>query len=103
MKTAVITGASSGIGAATASALVGDGYRVVLGARRLERLQALAGELGGEAIALDVTDSKSVNRFVAEVPSCDVLINNAGGPRAQATATEVHRSGGSTKAEGGTR
>lgn len=79
MKTAVITGASSGIGAATARALAGDGYRVVLGARRLEQLAMLAGELGGRAIALDVTDPGSVDDFVAEVPSCDVLVNNAGG------------------------
>jgi NADP-dependent 3-hydroxy acid dehydrogenase YdfG len=79
VKTAVITGASSGIGAATARALAGDGFRVVLGARRLKRLEALAGELDGTAIVLDVTDPESVGRFVAEVPSCDVLVNNAGG------------------------
>jgi NADP-dependent 3-hydroxy acid dehydrogenase YdfG len=79
MKTAVITGASSGIGAATARALAGDGYRVVLGARRLERVEALAGELGGRAFALDVTDPKSVDDFVAEIPACDALVNNAGG------------------------
>jgi NADP-dependent 3-hydroxy acid dehydrogenase YdfG len=79
MKTAAITGASSGIGAAAARALAADGYRVVLGARRLERLQDLAAELGGTAIALDVTDADSIRRFVAEIGSCEVLVNNAGG------------------------
>ena len=79
MKTAVITGASSGIGAATARALAGEGYRTILGARRLERLEELAGEIGGEAIALDVTDPASVKSFAASISACDVLINNAGG------------------------
>jgi NADP-dependent 3-hydroxy acid dehydrogenase YdfG len=79
MRTAVVTGASSGIGAAAARALAGDGYRVVLGARRLDRLRDLAAELAGTALALDVTDPDSVERFVAEVPACDVLVNNAGG------------------------
>lgn len=77
--TAVITGASSGIGAATARALAASGFRTVLGARRLERLQALAAEIGGEAIALDVTDPASVAEFAARVPGCEVLVNNAGG------------------------
>jgi hypothetical protein len=77
--TAVITGASSGIGAATARALAASGYRTVLGARRLERLRALAEEIGGEAVALDVTDPASVEAFAARVPECEVLVNNAGG------------------------
>jgi NADP-dependent 3-hydroxy acid dehydrogenase YdfG len=79
MRTAVVTGASSGIGAATVRALAGDGFEVVLGARRLERLEELAAEIGGQAIALDVTEPDSVAAFAAQVPRCDVLVNNAGG------------------------
>lgn len=79
---AVITGASSGIGAATAIALGRHGYRVVVGARRVERLDRVAGE-EGVALHLDVTDEASVNEFVAEVKRrfghIDVLVNNAGG------------------------
>ena len=78
-RVAVITGASSGIGAATARALAGDGFEVVLGARRLQRVEALAGELGGRAMRLDVADPGSVEQFAAAVPRCDVLVNNAGG------------------------
>jgi NADP-dependent 3-hydroxy acid dehydrogenase YdfG len=79
--TAVVTGASSGIGEATARALHRDGFAVVLGARRIDRLQALAGELGGDAVAhrLDVTSTDSVEEFSARVPSVAVLVNNAGG------------------------
>jgi NADP-dependent 3-hydroxy acid dehydrogenase YdfG len=76
---AVITGGSSGIGAAAARALAADGYRVILGARRLERLERIVAEVGGKALALDVTDPGSVEGFAARVPSCDVLVNNAGG------------------------
>jgi NADP-dependent 3-hydroxy acid dehydrogenase YdfG len=78
-RTAIVTGASSGIGAATARALAGDGYEVVVGARRLERLEALAGEIGAEPIALDVTDTDSVEAFAARIERCDLLVNNAGG------------------------
>jgi NADP-dependent 3-hydroxy acid dehydrogenase YdfG len=78
-KVAVITGASSGIGAAAARALAGDGFDLVLGARRLERLEELAAEIGGKAVALDVADPNSVEEFAARLPRCDVLINNAGG------------------------
>ncbi len=78
-RTAVITGASSGIGAATARALAGEGYRTILAARRLDRLEALATEIGGEAVALDVTDPDSVATLAERIESCDVLVNNAGG------------------------
>jgi NADP-dependent 3-hydroxy acid dehydrogenase YdfG len=78
-KVAVITGASSGIGAAAARALARDGFQVVLGARRLERLEELAADVGGEAVALDVADPDSVEEFAARRGRCDVLVNNAGG------------------------
>ncbi len=77
--TAIVTGASSGIGAATARALAGDGYRLLIGARRLDRLERLAGEIDAEAFALDVADPASVEAFAARVERCDVLVNNAGG------------------------
>ena len=76
---AVVTGASSGIGAATARALAESGHRVVVGARRLDRLESLAAEIDGTALALDVTDDDSVAAFAAEIPICSVLVNNAGG------------------------
>jgi len=78
-RVAIVTGASSGIGAATARALAGEGFEVVLAARRLERLEALAAELGGRAVRLDVADPASVEELAASVPACDVLVNNAGG------------------------
>jgi NADP-dependent 3-hydroxy acid dehydrogenase YdfG len=73
-KVAVVTGASSGIGAATARALAADGFQVVLGARRVERLGEIAGDIGGEAVALDVTDPASVEELAARLPRCDVLL-----------------------------
>ncbi len=77
--TAVVTGASSGIGAATAVALAEAGFDVVVGARRLDQLRAVAEPIGARALPLDVTDDESVAAFVAEVPECSVLVNNAGG------------------------
>jgi NADP-dependent 3-hydroxy acid dehydrogenase YdfG len=76
---AVITGASSGIGAAAARALAAAGFEIVLGARRMERLEEVARETGGRAIALDVTDRASVEAFAAGLPRINVLVNNAGG------------------------
>ena len=81
---AVITGASSGIGEATARALAASGYRLALLARRADRIKALAGELGNGAVAIraDVTDYDSLTaaagRVKAELGGADVLVNNAG-------------------------
>jgi NADP-dependent 3-hydroxy acid dehydrogenase YdfG len=82
LGTAVITGASSGIGAATTRRLASEGFRVVIGARRLDRIQALALEIGeaASALELDVTDQESVDRFSSALDDdCRVLVNNAGG------------------------
>jgi len=78
-RVAVVTGASSGIGAATAERLAAEGFDVVLAARRLDRLTALAERIGGRAVQLDVTDPTSVAAFAAGLDRVDVLVNNAGG------------------------
>ena len=83
-RVAVVTGASSGIGEATARALAADGYRVALLARRLDRISALAEDLGNGSIAIqaDVTDRDSIvvaaERVRQELGGADVLVNNAG-------------------------
>lgn len=77
---AVVTGASSGIGAATARTLAAAGYHVVCAARRAERVEELAREIGGTAVTCDVTDEDQVAALAAQVgPRLDVLVNNAGG------------------------
>jgi NADP-dependent 3-hydroxy acid dehydrogenase YdfG len=78
-RTAVITGGSSGIGAATVRALAGAGFEVVAAARRLERCEELAREVGGRALRLDVTDPESVDALAEAVPEAAIVVHSAGG------------------------
>ena len=81
-RTAVVTGASSGFGEAIAHVLARDGFTVVAGARRKDRIDALARRIGARAFELDVRDTESIAQFVSrvqdEVGSVNVLVNNAG-------------------------
>ncbi|MET9429347.1 SDR family NAD(P)-dependent oxidoreductase [Streptomyces sp. NPDC003036] len=77
--TAVVTGASSGIGAATVRRLAKDGYDVVAVARRADRLREVARETGARALPVDITDAGAVRRLADGLEACDVLVNNAGG------------------------
>ena len=86
---AVVTGASSGIGAATARALAADGFEVVCVARRAERIEALAEEIRGTAVVCDVTDPASVRQLADRVDDVAVLVNNAGGAFDAATVEEA--------------
>ncbi|HEY3192980.1 MAG TPA: SDR family NAD(P)-dependent oxidoreductase [Solirubrobacterales bacterium] len=78
-RVALVTGASSGIGAAAVRSLAGAGFQVVAAARRVERCEELAREVGGRAMRLDVTDPDSVAEVAQALPDVSVLINNAGG------------------------
>lgn len=80
-RVAVVTGASSGIGEATARTLAGLGFHVVCIARREDRIRALADEIGGTAIVADVTDPEAVDALAAGLDRVDVLVNNAGGAK----------------------
>lgn len=94
-RVAVVTGASSGIGAATARQLAAAGLAVILGARRTDRLEEVAEQIrlaghGPVSIApLDVTDDESVRSFCASLDRCDVLINNAGGALGRESVAEA--------------
>ncbi len=96
-RTAIVTGASSGIGAATARHLAAEGFHVYCAARRADRVEALASEIGGTAVRCDVTSTDDVAALAAQVgPRLDVLVNNAGGafgasPVAQADGDEWRR------------
>ncbi|MCQ4619964.1 SDR family NAD(P)-dependent oxidoreductase [Corynebacterium sp. CCUG 71335] len=80
-KIAVVTGGSAGIGEAACRALAGDGWTVYVAARREERCRAIADEIGGVAVELDVTDQGSVDKLAELVPRVDLLVNNAGGAK----------------------
>ncbi len=89
-RTAVVTGASSGIGAATARRLAAEGFHVICAARRVERIEALASEIGGTAIACDVTSPDEVAALASRVGErLDVLVNNAGGAFGAAPVSEA--------------
>ncbi len=81
-RVALVTGASSGLGVRFAQVLAGAGARVALAARRIERMEPLAAELGGAAWALDVSDVAAVRRVAAAVEErfgpIEILVNNAG-------------------------
>ncbi len=80
-RVAVVTGASSGIGEATAKTLGSLGFHVFAVARRADRIQRLADEIGGTAVVADVTDDDAVAALAAGLPRVDVLVNNAGGAK----------------------
>src|SRR5579862_6616310 len=91
-RVAIVTGASSGIGAATVQGLAADGYDVVAGARRKDALAAVCHGISATPIVLDVTDAAGVDRFVHSVSErfghVDVLVNNAGIARRQDTVAD---------------
>ena len=89
-RTAVVTGASSGIGAATARALAAQGFHVFCAARRADRIASLADEIGGTPVVCDVTSEPSVRALAESVgPALDVLVNNAGGAFGSAPVAEA--------------
>jgi NADP-dependent 3-hydroxy acid dehydrogenase YdfG len=88
-RVAVVTGASSGIGEATAKTLAALGFHVVAVARREDRINALAKEIDGTAIVADVTDDAAVEALASKLSRIDVLVNNAGGARGLAPVADA--------------
>lgn len=88
-RIAVVTGASSGIGEATAKTLAGLGFHVFCVARRADRVKAVADQLGGTAIVADVTDGDAVDALAARLDRVDVLVNNAGGAKGLESVAEA--------------
>ncbi|HEX2241628.1 MAG TPA: SDR family NAD(P)-dependent oxidoreductase [Actinomycetota bacterium] len=86
---AVVTGASAGIGAATSVRLAQEGFEVFLGARRLDKLKEVASLCDGHALALDVTNPRSIEEFSGAIESVNVLVNNAGLARGLEPMAEV--------------
>ncbi|WP_353843891.1 SDR family oxidoreductase [Brevibacterium sp. RIT 803] len=76
-----MTGTSSGIGAATAAALAQDGWQVIVAARRKDKIEKVAADIGGTAVELDVSSDDSVADLAAQVDRVDLLVNNAGGAK----------------------
>ena len=77
-RVALVTGGGRGIGANVARSLAGDGWSVVVGARSLDQVEAVASEIGGRAVELDVTSRESVEHAVAEAGDVELLVANAG-------------------------
>ena len=89
-RTAVVTGAGSGIGAATAHALAGEGFDVVCVGRRQDRIDEVAAAIGGRAVRCDITSEEDVAALAeAAGPQVDVLVNNAGGALDLASVAEA--------------
>ncbi|HEY6692490.1 MAG TPA: SDR family NAD(P)-dependent oxidoreductase, partial [Solirubrobacteraceae bacterium] len=94
-RTALVTGASGGLGQAIARGLAARGAEVVLSARKVEVLDALAAEIGGRVVACDLSDRAAVGRLVDEAGPVDVLVANAGvpgsGPLESFTVEQIDR------------